>query len=387
MDKLFAFLMAFFISGVIAVPSDVLAKNDDASTNIVLQKNQTINKDYFAAGDSVTLSGTVNGDAYIAGGNILVEGDINGDLLAAGGTITMRGKVRDNVRVLGGQIIISGDVGRNVTTLGGSVTIADAATINGSLAAGTGNLSLFAPIGKEANFAAGQATIGNTINGDVQAGVGQLMLTPSAKIFGSLTYWSEQKAQIDSNAQVSGKTIHNLPPQEMRQDPAKDTAAATGFFTFFTLVSFISTLILGLLLVKFLPVYTKQTANALLQKPFLTLGVGFLSVIIVPIFAIFLLITVLGIPLGLILLVSFFIMVYLAKLFVGVALGTKILQLLNKKASLSFAFMIGLIAYYVLTLIPLLGFIFWMIAGLMGLGAILIERKQMYTSLRKKNLI
>ena len=46
---------------------------------------EVINRDYFAYGESVEISGTVNGDVYAVGGQVLVDGTINGDLLAAAG--------------------------------------------------------------------------------------------------------------------------------------------------------------------------------------------------------------------------------------------------------------------------------------------------------------
>lgn len=376
------FLVGIFSSSAISVYAE-------ENKNVVLSKDQVINRDYFATGDNITLSGTVNGDAYIAGGNVIIEGVVNGDLLAAGGNVNIRGKVRDDVRVAGGQITITGEVGRNITALGGSVNIADSANVTGSLTAGTGSLSVFAPIGKEANFGAGQATIGNTINGDVQAGVGQLTMTSNAKVLGNLTYWSEETARIDPGAEVSGATTHNLPPapRKVEIDEAKGAAALAGIGSVFNILSFLAALVVGLLLITFMPVYSQQTANLILQKPFLSLGVGFLAILLAPFIFIVLLITIIGIPLNLILLSGLLIFIYLAKIFVSIAIGQKVLLLLSKKAALGWAFVLGLFIYYVLTLIPILGFVFWMIAGLIGVGAILLERKYVYSDLRKKHLI
>jgi hypothetical protein len=51
--------------------------------------------------------------------------------------------------------------------------------------------------------------------------------------------------------------------------------------------------------------YTYQTADLILQKPLQSLGLGFLSIVIAPFIFILLLITVIGIPLDLILLMGF----------------------------------------------------------------------------------
>lgn len=380
------------IFSILLVPTFVYANNiTDTHTLVVLPKAQTINEDYFAAGETVALLGTVNGDAYVAGANVIIEGIVNGDLLVAGGTVTIRGKVTQDVRVAGGQIIVSGDIGRNLTTAGGSVTITDGAGIAGSLVAGAGNLSVFAPIGKEANIGGGQVILANTIHGDLRAGVGQLTLTPTAKVLGNLTYWSEEKAHIDSASQISGKTTHNLPPQPSKEEQAareKATKnAAEGFSFAFNIVAFLSALIVGLLLITFMPVYTQQTATMVLKKPLLSLGVGFLAMLSAPVIFILLFITIVGIPLDLILLAGFLIFIYLAKIFVAVAIGQKVFILMNKKIVLGWTLVAGLIIYSILSWIPFLGFLFWMIAGLMGLGSIFLEIKDVYSELRKKKLI
>src|SRR5687767_13900949 len=85
----------------VSVSSYVYAE-ENSIPNVYLSKGEIINHDYFAAGNTVNLSGTVNGDAYIAGGNVTVDGTVNGDLLAAGGNVTILGKVTGNVRTAGG---------------------------------------------------------------------------------------------------------------------------------------------------------------------------------------------------------------------------------------------------------------------------------------------
>lgn len=379
-------IILLFSLGIVSVPLTVYAESN--TSHIVLAKNETVNKDYFAAGNTVTLSGTVNGDAYVAGRNVIVEGTVNGDLLAAGGTVTIRGKVTQDVRVAGGQIIVTGDIGRNLTTVGGSVTITDNAKVNGSLVTGAGNLSVFAPIGKEANIGAGHATLGNTIHGNVQAGVGQLTLLPSSNVTGNLTYWSDKNALIDPEASVSGTTTHHYPPNQHNEQREKAVKTAfAGISVGFTIFSFLAALVVGLLLITFAPIYTEESAKLILKKPLLTLGIGFLSIVLFPFLFLLLLITIIGIPLDLLLLAGFLMLLYLAKIIVGLAIGQKVFSYLDQKVALPWIFIVGLIIYYVLSLIPLLGFIFWIIAGLMGLGALVLQKKYMYTNFRKKNLL
>jgi hypothetical protein len=375
-------LPLFFASVVSAQSSDKQPKT------VVLAKSEVVNKDYFAAGDSVTLSGTVNGDAYLAGGNVIVEGTINGDLLVAGGMVEIRGKISDDVRAAGGQIVISAQIGKNLTVAGGTVNLTDSAKIGGSLAAGTGTLSVFSPIGKDLNIGGGQVTLGNTVGGGVRAGIGKLTLTPNAKISGDLTYWSDAQAQIQSGAEVLGQTTHNLPPAKApKAKPARILGIFTGVSLALKIASFLWAFVIGLLLLKFFPVYTRRTVETMIKKPWASLGMGFLVLILTPIIFLILLITVLGIPIAFILLVTFLIVAYLAKIFVSILVGQKILRNFGSKAGSNWALLLGLVIYGLVTLIPFIGPVVSLLVVIFGLGAVFLEEKDFHLQLRSKNLI
>jgi len=389
MKKIVIFFASLLILPLFFVSVVSAQNNDKKPKNVVLAKDEVVNKDYFAAGDSVTLSGTVNGDAYLAGGNVIVEGTINGDLLVAGGMVEIRGKITDNVRAVGGQIVISAQVGKNLTVAGGTVNLTDSAKIGGSLVAGTGTLSVFSPVGKDLNIGVGQVTLGNTIGGGVRAGVGQLTLTPNAKVSGDLIYWSDAQAQIQSGAQVLGQTTHNLPPAKALKEakPARILGIFTGASLALKIASFLWALIIGLLLLKFFPVYSRRTIEVMIKKPWASLGMGLLILILTPIIFLILLITVLGIPIAFVLLVTFLIIAYLAKIFVSIFIGQKVLRYFGSKTGSNWALLLGLVVYGIVTLIPILGPVVSLLVVIFGLGAVFLEEKDFYHQLRSKNLV
>lgn len=380
-------LLIFLFSFAFFKPSVVFAKSEKTYKNVVLSQNETVNKDYFAAGDSVTVSGTVNQDAYIAGGNILVDGNVNGDLLVAGGTVTISGKIKNNVRVIGGQIIISGSIGGNLSIAGGSINITNSAALEGNIAAAGGNLMVLSPIKKDINFAGGTFNLGNSVSGDVIATVGQITLSPQAKIKGNLTYLSDTEATIQEGAVVSGETVHNQPPPEVkRPQPAKATIASfSRVFLFFKLLSLISSIIIGLIFIKFFPVNFQKTADQISTKFWGSLGRGFLILIVTPIVFVVLLMTVVGIPLGFMLIVALGILVYFAKFFVSLWVGQKILG--RDSSKVGWALVLGLVVVMIAGSIPLLGWIASLLTLFLGLGAIFLQKQEFYRELKEKKLV
>ncbi|MCR4305864.1 MAG: hypothetical protein NUV73_02160 [Candidatus Daviesbacteria bacterium] len=375
-----ALLITLFV-----VPFTTIAQNPENRKDIVLTKDEVINKDYFATGNSVFLEGTVNGDAYVAGGNVVVNGTINGDLLVAGGSLDIRGNITGNIRAAGGNININGTIGRNATLVGGSINLAPTADIQGSLVSAGGNVAVSAPVGKEINLGGGQVVLSNRVGGDVNAAVGNLSLAPTATVSGNLTYLSENTASVSPGATVSGKITQNIPQTKQPQEAARRGVGA--LLGFFLIGDFILATIIGFLLLRFLPVFFSTTAQLITQKPWLSLGTGFLAAIISPFAFLLLMITILGIPIAILLAFTLVVLSYLAKIFVAFVIGQLILRRFSKQSHTAWALILGLVIYSVIKAIPVFGWLISVIAVLTGLGAILIAKKNYYQELRTKKVI
>ena len=86
------------------------------------------------------------------------------------------------------------------------------------------------------------------------------------------------------------------------------------------------------------------------------------------------LVTVIGIPLGLVALLMYIILFYISKIFVAVAVGDLLMKKFtgSEKRSQAVALLIGLVLLTILFEIPFLGWILYFATVCIGLGAILI---------------
>lgn len=382
MRKFILTLLVLLTPLLFAVP--VFAK--ETGEHIVLDTNEVIDKDYFAAGEAVSILGTVNGDAYIAGGNITVDGTINGDLLVGGGNVTIRGTVANDIRAAGGQVSVLGNVGGNVTIAGGTVMLAPTAQVEGSVVLAGGDISLGGPVGRGATLAGGQVTTSSSIGGDVWAGVGNLFVATGTNVSGNLHYISDTEATIATGAIIAGETMREIPPSysEEKEDATK---AFLGFAFWFKTMNLLSALLLGLLLLKFAPRFMKETSDTLGVNTWRALGVGLLTYVLLPFICVILLISVLGIPFALILLALVFILSYASKVVACLFIGQWILTKVHSKYGLGTALLIGFLVYFVLTLIPFINFLAWLFVLFAGTGALLLTKKKVYKELRSKNSI
>lgn len=359
----------------------------NGSKFVKLATDEKVNKDYFAGGDEIQVSGTVNGDAYIGGGQVRIDGTVNGDLLVAGGDVNISGTVTQDIRVVGGQVTFSGKVGSNLTVAGGNIVITDAAEIDGNLVIGAGNVEVGGTVAGDLTAGAGNLVISGKVGGGITAGVGQLSLASKAQIGGNLTYWSDTEARIDDKDSVAGSIDYHKTPgvAKRRMERMKVPAVRARYAG--KIYSFVTSLLVGLLLLHFYPKYVEETRATLRKRPLAALTVGFLALFFTPIIAVFLLITVIGIPLSLILLVAYGLYLYLAKIFIAFFLGVIILEKASQKTKPAWAFVLGLIVYYLLTLIVVVKGIVIFFSLLFGLGTSLITCRQTYLAARKKGVI
>src|SRR3989338_5020780 len=362
-----------FLAGLFGSASYVLAQDSSlpfqSTERVTLEADETINHDFFAAGEQVEIKGTVNGDLYAAGGNIVVEGTVNGDVLAAGGQIEISGTVGGNIRVAGGNIEVSGDIAKNLTAGTGSLEISDDATVGGSVVLGAGNVEIDGPVGGNIVAGAGNLEIRNTVGGNIYAGVRQLHIDENEGVAGDVIYWSEEEALVDQEATVSG-TLERREPVKRLQSPREDDVRS--LWAGFRLFSLLSMVAIGLLLLRFFPGILETGADILERKSWQSLGLGFLKLILEPMIAVIFLVTVIGIPLGIFLIFAYIAELYFASYFVVYWLGTFLMARFNQKANIYWTFIVGAVVFALVTSIPIVSGFVRFFSLLFGLGAILL---------------
>jgi len=346
---------------------------------VILPAGETHEGWYFAAGDQVMIEGTVNGDAYAAGGLVQVDGTINGDLIVAGGQVVITGKVTDDIRAAGGSVECNGPVGKNLSAAGGSMRIGKGAEIGGGLLAAGGNLFVGGRVERHAMIAAGDMSMSGTINGNVNFAGGALSVLNGSTVGGNL------RALVDdtSRVEIASGVVRGKVDVSSRETKAAHTILGLSPWRFWwkilwTLSLIATTLVLVLL-------FRKQITGigkAILGQPARSFLWGIVGLVAIPILTIILFITVIGIPVGLLLLLLYLWMVYLSQVSLGVVLGQR---LFGGEGTwrLFGAFAVGILIVQLLTLVPYLGTILVLVGLLVGLGAILMVVQLEYGLWRK----
>jgi hypothetical protein len=254
----------------------------------------------------------VNDDQVVLHGTLVVPAEETvGVAVIFDGPATVAGTVRDSLVVFHGDVEIIGTVGKAVVVFDGDVVVRSGATVGGDLVTTT------TPVVED----------GATVEGTTQRITGRFDVGTIG--FASRIAW---------------------------------WVGYTG-----------STLILGLLLLLFAPGIDGGITSTVRGRMGAAVGMGAAWFFLLPIAAVLLLVTVIGIPLGLFLMLAFALL-YTVGYVAGVhGIGR---MLVKPPASRYVAFLAGWGLARLVALVPVLGGLSWFVASVFGLGIIAVAARR-----------
>lgn len=319
--------------------------------------------DLVATGTVVEIPESIDGDVMAAGRDVVFTGDAGGSVLTAGSIQTLEGSVAGNVHAVGGAVLLASDVERNVTLLAADLLVAADATVALNAYLVGGRVEQRGAVRGNLRIAAREVVLDGPVGGDVDVIAGRLILGPSARIDGDLTYRVREGADsIDPAAVVSGDV-------QAISVPGPSTAfrisVAAGRVAAFLLAGFVI-----LLLVRPLA----GAAERLNERPGSAFGLGLLWIIALPVMVFAAAVTIVGIPLAIITTVCYLIALYLAPVIPGLWLGISLLDRPGESPTApAKAFLLGGAIVAVLSLLPWIGFPIRVVVAALGFGAVALH--------------
>jgi hypothetical protein len=202
----------------------------------------------------------------------------------------------------------------------------------------------------------GPVVISGTVGGDVTVFNGQLSLTSTARVGGDLVTRTAPDV-------APGATVGGL----VRRLSDRNFEFKFGFasrMVVWIAVS-VSVFLLGLFLVLFAPRAAEAVSETGRSKIGPSIGIGFAVFFGFPIAAIIALVTLVGIPLGLGMLLAVALLYWVGYTWSAWFLGRLVLR---PPRSRLLAFLLGLVVLRAIALVPILGGITWLFAAVFGLG-------------------
>lgn len=362
-------LSALFL---VALPVLTSAAEFRAGQQSAFTSGEKTEGNLYMAGGTVISAGSADKDLLVAGGTALVSGPVAGDLFVVGGNITILSQVSGDMRVGGGNITVSGDVAGDALVGGGQI-ILSGKLIGGDVAIAGGSVRMDSEVKGNVKIAGGKVYVNAPIGGNVDIKAEDLTLGPNADIKGNLEYESVNLVTIEEGGEVRGETVFTQ--LKGSEGMKKDTRRGIfGFFTLMLLAKFVMLLVAALIVGLVFRRYSKELVEKATKNPLKELGRGVVTLIVLPVLSIILLVTVIGIPLGILGLLSFIMLSIYAAIITPIFMGALVYKWMFRKSDYVInwkTILLGTVVYLILGLIPFLGWIAISIAVAMTLGAAL----------------
>jgi len=330
----------------------------DADQRVVIEEPAS---DLFLMGQDVSLRGGVGDNAFVLAQSLDVTSPVAGDLFA-----------------MGEDLVIADVITGDVYAMGETVRIKPGARVLGSLTIAAGELIIEGPIAGDVSGQVGRVVLAAPIAGDVQLQAGEIAVESGAAIGGDLDYVAGARA-ADLEAVVGGdidfEEGHDEIEIEIEAPVEEESGSMLGSIVWWGTMrgwGFLTKLLVGCVLLLIGGERMAAVGRRVVSHPGQSLGVGFITLCVLPVASTLALLTVVPFPLGLLGFAALGGLLYVSQIFAAQALGDALLRLIQPDAigSPYLSLAIGLVPLIALCSLPWLGTFAWMGATIVGTGAL-----------------
>lgn len=366
--------------------------------DISFSPDSTYDDDMFIAGNIILFQSQVTADLIGASQELVFSGETNGNLNWAARHITVIGPVGGSFRGLAQTIDINAPVGRNILAFGQHITIGPSAEIFHDATLFAAEVIIEGKINNKLVIKAGKVSIAGKICGDLDIEAEELEIQPNTIVEGDFYYKTPEEIKIKSGAVIKGETHWTKQEKKTEEKKYKAFGAVTFMLKMFLILTFIYsftvfiiTLIPGntaMIPLMFLALIVSGAVVISLNRPralkamtvmgnrfFVALGLGFIMLLLFPFAAALAILTIIGIPLGLIIVFAFGIFCFVGSIYTAQFVGTNIARLINiQREQPSFiCLVLGIVVLASISLIPVIGWIVVLFTLMLGLGALVLS--------------
>jgi hypothetical protein len=288
------------------------------------------------------------GEAIRFGSKVEISQPVQGPLVIAAGHVVVNAPVEGNVRLAGGRVEVAGTVSGDASLAGGSITVTGAVKRN--VHAAGGHIVIDAPVG-----------------GNVSVAGGKLELGPNARIEGKLKFYGGEM-QRDPAAQVVGAVEHVRGGNHYREYTMGERFLRGWVWT-------MGLVLLAAIIAGALPGPSARMAQELRERPWMTLLLGLIALTSIPIAAVLIMVTIIGIPIGILGLLGYAVLLLMGYVWLSVVLGGLLLERVKPETAARAAWRVGaavvtMLAIALLVRVPFAGGIVKLAVLACGVGMI-----------------
>lgn len=337
--KLLAILVAFAALAIPVGSASALSSDYFGSTD----STEPINHSIFVAEESVSNKENVNGIGFIAGKSVDLDGQYDYGFFA-GSSVNITGTVKNDLFVAGGVITIDKNavIGRDLYAAGDIINVKNDINGNAFITGNQVNLS------------------GIKVNGDLKLAADTIVFNDATTVTGTISY--------NENAKVKGKEKLVAGAEETYKNDTKEAAKPNMFVVagMSLAVAFVFACLVNLAFPK---LYKKVAIDQKAKDVALTCLKGLVFTVATPIIAIVIMCTIVGIEFGVLAFLLYAVVLMLAGAVATMTVGYAVAKKFFKVKNSYLCILIGAILLGLISFIPIVGGIIYIIVAFYGVGA------------------
>ena len=316
---------------------------------------------YLESGDKVDSEHEVSHSFFVAGNDISSNNQVDGIHFLAGNLVEFTGHAEYGA-FAGNSLKINGTIEKDLFTAGNAIELGEDALIGRDLYAAATTVIVKANLSGNAFIGGSRIVLENvTIDGDLSVEAGEIIVKGKSSVAGTFKY--------NDTAHITG--LEDLSTSETVTYAAPTNEISFGQSITSKLVFLLGRLLVTIVLVAIASKFAKRLIDEFaITDSWKDLAIGLGLLLGVPLTSIFVMITIIGLPLGIVGLVVYGLFAYLSTSVTGGVLGNLIAAKIFKreKMHIFLKYAIGIVLIELLGLIPFVGSLFSGIAVCFGFG-------------------
>lgn len=369
-----------FLIGLLSIIASAAGADFIQTNALTLAAGQAFTNEVWLLANRITLQGQAQDDVFLcaategwpgaenSSGSIRIGGHCDNDVWALGNIIQMDGVVHDHARLLARTVSVTGVISNSALLGGTTVQLSKSSVSHADVLMFGENLIVEGRIHGNVTMLGTHVTLAGKVDKNARIIAQDIVVLPGAEIGGNLVYRAPRDLVLDNKVSLGGQLIRDSLPQPA---PAR---ARFSFWDFLVQAWLLAgALLVGAVLIILRPELINSAVGQIRQSLFKCLLTGFVAAGLAPLFSIAALLSIIGIPLGLLGLTVWLVLLYGSKIIVALALGAWILRRTASPAASNWflPLCLGLIVLYAMVSSGLLGLALWFLMVFTGTGGFL----------------
>jgi hypothetical protein len=393
--KLSVLSLSLILTVALLFPAPAFAQGITVEDTV--KEGEVVDHNMVLSGPVVKMDGKIEGDLLAVGNQIKINGEVDGNLLVIGNQVVLNGPVSGNVYIGAATLVVGPDasVGRDVSFIGGMFETSETSAIKRDLNVVSLDSKLAGDTGREVNALVGPLRLGMVIYQFIQD---QGWLPKSTSLdtrFLAVQSVGENSLMLQS---IRPLVLIAAPAHELGQQPPQQSSGTNTeqwqTWGIALLRNIAALLIVGLLAVWLIPAQLTFSSEQPRSRPWRSLLIGFLVLLLGWFVALFALLLVLGLAffffwislpnlgflvgslgamaVGLASIIYWLSIAFFSKVIIAFLLGRTIFARSTAKYAQGrvLPLIVGVVLFALIVSIPYLGWVVSVFATMFGLGAL-----------------